>query len=107
MTASWNPLDEALRAYRAGETWATVSVRTDVGGVEEMPVAHFFRAPGDMGPVESAALRLASGRTLDVGAGPGAHAVPLIRRGLAVTAVAILWLAASRRAGAAASQPAK
>lgn len=90
MTASWGPLDDALRAYRAGATSATVAVRTDVGSLEEMPVAHFFRSPGEMGPVEASALELAGGRILDLGAGPGAHALPLIRRGLDVTAVEIL-----------------
>lgn len=90
MTSSWSPLDDALRAYRAGDTSATVAVRTDVGSVEEMPVSHFFRSPAEMGVVESAALDLATGRILDLGAGPGAHAVPLARRGLAVTAVEIL-----------------
>lgn len=90
MTPAWGPLDDALRALRGGDAAACVLVRTDVGSVEEMPVAHFFRSPGEMGPVESAALDLAQGRVLDLGAGPGAHAVPLARRGLAVTAVEIL-----------------
>lgn len=86
----WSPLDDALRAFREGDAAAAVLVRTDVGGAEEMPVAHFFRTPEEMGAVEAAALRLARGRILDLGAGPGAHAVPLVRRGLAVTAVEIL-----------------
>lgn len=75
-------------------------MRTDVGGEEEVPVSLFFRAPGEMGPVEAEALRLARGRVLDLGAGPGAHAVPLSRAGFAVTAVEILPEAlASLRAG--------
>lgn len=90
MASPWSPLDDALRAFRGGETEACVLVRTDAGGTEEMPIAHFFRGPGEMGSVEATALRLARGRVLDLGAGPGAHAVPLVRRGLAVTAVEIL-----------------
>jgi SAM-dependent methyltransferase len=103
MTSSWSPLEEALRDFRGGDPSATVVVRTDVGGAEEMPVAIFFRAPEDMGAVEAAALRLAGGRILDLGAGPGAHALPLVRRGLAVTAVEILpqARAALREAGVA------
>jgi len=89
-SSPWSPLEDALRAYRGGDTSAAVLMRTDVGGTEAVPAALFFRAPEEMGPVESVALRLARGRVLDLGAGPGAHAAPLVRRGLAVTAVEIL-----------------
>jgi SAM-dependent methyltransferase len=65
-------------------------MRTDVGGSEDVPVRLFFRPPEAMGVVESAALRLARGRVLDFGAGPGAHAAPLARSGLAVTAAELL-----------------
>jgi len=76
-------------------------MRTDVGGSEDVPVSLFFRDPTQMGPVESAALRLARGRVLDLGAGAGMHALPLVRRGLEVTAVEILpeALAALREGG--------
>jgi SAM-dependent methyltransferase len=90
MPSPWTPLDEALRSFRAGNASATVLMRTDAGGSEEVPVALFFRSPDDMGAAEREALRLARGRVLDVGAGPGAHAVPLLGRGLDVTAVEIL-----------------
>jgi SAM-dependent methyltransferase len=90
LASSWSPLDDALRAYRGGDRDAVLLMRTDVGGTEVVPVSLFFRAPEDMGSVEAAALRLATGRVLDLGSGPGAHAVPLVRRGMAVTAVEIL-----------------
>lgn len=86
----WSPLDDALGAYRAGDRGAAVGMRTDVGGAEDVPAALFFRTPEEMGPVERAALDLARGRVLDVGAGPGAHALPLARSGLPVTALEIL-----------------
>lgn len=86
----WSALDDALRAYRAGDVQASVAMRTDVGGAEEVPAALFFRSPEGMGEVEGRALSLARGRVLDLGAGPGAHAVPLARRGLEVTALEIL-----------------
>jgi SAM-dependent methyltransferase len=88
--ASWQPLDAALAAYRAGRPDAVVSVRTDVGGDDDMPVSHFLRRPADMGAVERAALEGARGRVLDLGAGAGAFALPLAARGLAVTALEIL-----------------
>lgn len=86
----WSPLDDALRAFREGDAGAVVVMRTDVGGAEDVPVSLFFRRPEEMGPVEAQALRLAGGRVLEVGAGPGAHAVPLTRAGLAVTALDVL-----------------
>lgn len=89
-SSPWAPLDEALRAYRSGDEEAALVMRTDVGGSEDVPVSLFFRQQAEMGPVESAALRLARGRVLDLGAGAGAHAAPLVRAGLDVTAVEIL-----------------
>jgi SAM-dependent methyltransferase len=107
MASSWFPLEDALRAYRGGDTSVALLMRTDVGGTEEVPVSLFFRTPEEMGPVEAAALQLARGRVLDLGSGPGAHAVPLVRRGLAVTAVEILpeARAALRDAGVAEVRP--
>ena len=97
----WAPMDAALAAYRAGDREASLVMETDVGGAEEVPAALFFRSPEEMGPVERSALELASGRVLDLGAGAGAHAVPLSRRGLEVTAVEVLasGRAAMREAG--------
>lgn len=89
-SASWAPLDEALAAYRAGDTDAVVEMRTDTGGTEDVPVSLFFRAPAEMGAVERAALGRARGRILDLGAGAGAHARPLAAEGRAVTAAEVL-----------------
>ncbi len=99
--AAWDPLDAALADYRSGRPDATLLMRTDVGGEERVPVSLFFRPVGDMGPVERRALAEAAGRVLDLGAGPGAHAVPLIRSGHEVTALEILpqALEALREAG--------
>jgi SAM-dependent methyltransferase len=88
--AGWEPLDAALAAYRAGAADASLVVRTDVGGDEAMPVAHFHRRPDAMGEVERAALAAARGSVLDLGAGAGALAFPLTERGLTVTALEIL-----------------
>jgi len=78
-------------------------MRTDVGGKERVPVSLFFRSPDAMGPVERRVLAEARGRVLDLGAGVGAIAVPLMRAGLAVTALEILpqALAVLREAGVA------
>jgi len=86
----WAPLDAALAAYAAGAADATLAMYTDVGGPEEVPVSLFFRSASEMGPVESAALARAEGRVLDLGAGAGALAMVLRKRGFAVTAVELL-----------------
>jgi len=83
-------MDAALAAYRSGRHDAVLLVRTDIGGEDRLPVRLFFREVSDMGVVEHAALAQAHGRVLDLGAGPGAHALPLVRAGLDVTAVEIL-----------------
>ena len=88
--ASWGIMGAALAAYRGGDRDAVLQMRTDVGGVEDVPVALFFRSPKEMGGVERWALDHASGRTLDLGAGPGAIAIPLAAKGVAVTAVEVV-----------------
>jgi hypothetical protein len=57
---------------------------------ELFPVSYFFRDPSAMGEVDRAALALAHGAVLDVGACVGAHALPLARQGHAVTALDVL-----------------
>lgn len=89
--AAWIPLDRALRAFASGDGEATLTVHTDLGGRDLLSVSHFFRTPQEMSLVERTALRLARPpRILDLGAGAGAHAVPLAERGLKVTAVEVL-----------------
>lgn len=97
----WSALDAALAAYREGRRDAVLVMRTDVGGAEEVPAALFFRSESEMGSVERRALAEARGRVLDLGAGPGAHAAPLVSRGLDVTAAEVLPAAqaALREAG--------
>lgn len=86
----WDPMDEAVAAYLGGDRDAVLVMRTDVGGEEDVPVALFFRTSADMPGVERIALAEARGRVLDLGAGPGAFAIPLSRRGIEVTALEVL-----------------
>jgi hypothetical protein len=84
------PLGRALAAYAAGNDGATVVVHVEDEPPDPLPVSYFFREPSAMGAVDRAALELARGVVLDVGACAGAHSVPLVERGLSVTALDVI-----------------
>ena len=85
----WQPHGDGLRAYHDGERDAQIVVHDDFER-QAIPVRYFFRAPRDFPHLETKALSLARGRTLDVGAGTGCHALALQNRSLEVTAIDIL-----------------
>ncbi|MFB2118630.1 class I SAM-dependent methyltransferase [Parapedobacter sp. 2B3] len=80
-------LGHALHDYLQGHRGDQLLTHTSFGGVEEMPVAEFFRSPVDFPELEHIALSLCDGRVLDVGAGAGSHALFLQKRGMDVTAL--------------------
>jgi precorrin-6B methylase 2 len=84
------PLGRALEAFTSGDVGASLLVHVEDCSPEPLPISYFFRTPEEMGAVDRTALALARGAVLDVGACAGAHAVPLTRAGLAVTALDVL-----------------
>lgn len=88
--ASLEPLGRALLAHHRGRGPDVLTIRYDSGDEDEVPVAHFFRSEAELEPLERLALEACRGRVLDVGAGAGALALPLLARGLAVTALELL-----------------
>ena len=60
---------------------------TDISPPEILRIAYFFRTYAEMPQHEQAALSLARGRILDIGAGAGAHSIWLQNRGADVTAL--------------------
>lgn len=56
---------------------------------DEIPVATFFRSYNEMPPIEQTALRLSTGKILDVGAGSGCHTLALREMGKDATAIDI------------------
>lgn len=62
-------------------------LHTSYGDLEEMPVEVFFREPDEFPELEHIALALCDGRTLDIGAGVGSHALYLQEQGVDVTAL--------------------
>jgi SAM-dependent methyltransferase len=81
-------MGEALRyVWRTGDRTQVLEVRSDADPPEELTVAWLLRAPEDLPTLEARALRRVRGRVLDVGAGGGAHALPLQAAGHPVTAL--------------------
>lgn len=78
---------QAMLDFHTGLGSTKLMVSTQVVRMEELPVHHFFREWKDMPEVEQMAIEHCRGKVLDMGAGAGAHALELQRRGHSVTAV--------------------
>jgi SAM-dependent methyltransferase len=88
------PLGRALCDHAGGATRRSLRVHTDVGELQRVPVALFFRSGARLRAIDRRALALCRGRVLDVGAGAGALALALQAEGTEVTALEVLPAAA-------------
>lgn len=77
----------AMRDYWTGLGLQKLRVRTQAVKWEDLPVHHFFRNWEDFPELEQEAIRQSKGTVLDMGAGAGAHALELQKRGHKVVAV--------------------
>lgn len=80
---------QALKDYFQGKKTSKLWLYNSYGSPEDMPVDVFFRPEADMPELELFALDLCKGKTLDIGAGVGSHALILQSRGVDVTALEI------------------
>lgn len=84
-----DPMGAAIADYWRNGVAGRLRVFSPDFDEDEMPVDELFRTFEEMPPLEQTALRLAQGRTLDVGAGAGCHSLALQERGINVTAIDI------------------
>ncbi len=62
---------------------------TSISGEDALPLPYLFRSYSEMPKLEQYALKLARGKTLDVGCGAGSHSLYLQKKGLTVKAIDI------------------
>jgi SAM-dependent methyltransferase len=87
---AWTPLAEALSAYAGGDQEAVLTVHSDAGDPDPMPVSLFFRRGDDLREIDRQALERVRGRVLDAGAGVGSISLTLQELGFQVTAVEVI-----------------
>ncbi len=84
-----DPFEQAFYEYLTGNSSAEVNVYCNKGDDEVIPVSYFFRKYVEMPELEKNALRLCSGKILDIGAGSGSHSLYLQGKGYNITALDI------------------
>lgn len=82
LTPMHDPMGAAIDEYERTGKSGRLRVRSSMFDEDEIPVAHLFRTLDEMPDIEQRALQMATGRTLDVGAGAGCHSLVLQQRGM-------------------------
>lgn len=89
MKESHDPMGQAIADYFKYGKAETLRVFSPMFEEDELPVATLFRSFEEMPLIEQTALKMATGHTLDVGAGSGCHTLALQQMGVDVTAIDI------------------
>lgn len=89
LDSTFDPMGTALQEYIRKGKASKLRVLSSLFDEDEFPVSLLFRKEKDMSDIERAALDLARGHVLDVGAGAGCHTLALQNKGLEVTAIDI------------------
>lgn len=84
-----DPMGKAIADFWRNGKAGRLRVFSPMFEEDEIPVSYLFRTVEEMSPMEQEALRMAQGKTLDVGAGAGCHALALQEQGIDVTAIDI------------------
>ncbi len=90
LPANSDPMGNAILDYAThGKAQHQLCVKSTLFDDDEMPVDNLFRTELQMPSIERTALKLCSGKILDVGAGAGCHTLALEQKGLNVTSIDI------------------
>lgn len=84
-----DPMGQAILDFWKTRQAEEIRVFSPMYDEDVMPVEILFRKYDEMPAIERHALDMATGRTLDVGAGAGCHSLVLQERGMDVTAIDI------------------
>ncbi|MFZ4102946.1 MAG: class I SAM-dependent methyltransferase [Sphingobacterium thalpophilum] len=80
---------KVLKDHYLGRQKGKLWLHNSYGSPENMPVDIFYRNKFELSELESLAIELCKGKTLDIGAGVGSHALILQNKGIDVTAIEI------------------
>ena len=89
MNIKKDPMGRAIADYHKTKKADRLRVFSPMFEEDEIPLTTLFRSYEDMPRIEQKALDMATGKTLDVGAGSGCHSLVLQERGVDVTAIDI------------------
>ncbi len=70
-------MGQAIWDYYNDENPEDLQTETSISELDELPVDYLFRDFEEMNDIEQKALQLSKGKTLDIGAGAGSHALYL------------------------------
>lgn len=80
---------KVLKDHYLGRQKGKLWLHNSYGSPEDMPIDIFYRNKFEISELESIAIDLCKGKTLDIGAGVGSHALILQNKGIDVTAIEI------------------
>lgn len=89
LTADKDPMGAAIADYFKRRKADRLRVFSSQFDEDEIPVKELFRTEKQMPPLERTALKMATGKILDVGAGSGCHSLALQEAGKEVHAIDI------------------
>ena len=89
MNNKMDPMGRAIAEYWKNKKADRLRVFSPMFEEDEIPLTTLFRKYENMPEIERKALDMATGKTLDVGAGSGCHSLVLQEKGINVTAIDI------------------